>query len=83
MYIVFFRHCSEHQELSRQLQEAIDPGLTEDLERELDHVVARMEAKGEQIARLRRHQEKVRTSFCLVSRSVITLSGNVLSAVCS
>ena len=48
---------SEHQELSRQIQESRDPKLTEDLERELDHVVSRMESKGEQIARLTRHRE--------------------------
>jgi len=34
--------------------------LRDDLERDLELLVASMEAKGEQIARLRRHQEKVR-----------------------
>ena len=51
--------CSEHQELSRQIQQCTEPRLREDLERELDSVVSRMEAKGEQIGRLRRHQEMV------------------------
>ena len=55
-----FGHMSfEHQELSRQIAEAgEDHGLCDDLERELDTLVARMEAKGEQIARLRRHQHR-------------------------
>lgn len=53
-----FGHMSmEHQELTRQINEVRDYRLREDLERELDHLVARMEAKGEQIGRLRRHQQ--------------------------
>ena len=52
--------CSEHQELTRQIHEAKDPNLQDDLERELDHLVARMEVKGDQIAKLNRHQEMVR-----------------------
>jgi centrosomal protein CEP57 len=51
--------CSEHQELSRQIQHCTDARLHEDLDRELDALVARMEAKGDQIGRLRRHQQGV------------------------
>ncbi|XP_002741169.1 centrosomal protein of 57 kDa-like [Saccoglossus kowalevskii] len=47
----------EHQELAKQIQEANDPRIQEDLERELDDLVSRMEAKGEQISRLKRHRE--------------------------
>ena len=58
-HIFFSGFISEHQELSHQIQEAIDPRLKDDLERELDSLVAQMEAKGDQIAQLRRHREKV------------------------
>lgn len=50
---------SEHQELAKQVQEAEDSNLREDLERELDQLVTRMELKGQQISKLKRHQEKV------------------------
>ena len=56
---------SEHQELSRQIQEAVDPRLKDDLERELDSLVAQMEAKGDQIAQLRKHREKVRMKLII------------------
>lgn len=63
-WAVFF--SSEHQELSEQINTATDPRLQEDLERELDALVVKMEAKGDQIARLRRHQEKVISYSCLL-----------------
>lgn len=49
----------EHQELAKQVQEAEDSNLREDLERELDQLVTRMELKGQQISKLKRHQEKL------------------------
>lgn len=55
----FGKMSIEHQELSEQINSATDPRLQEDLERELDALVVKMEAKGDQIARLRRHQEKL------------------------
>lgn len=51
---------SEHRELSRQIQESDDPRIQEDLRRELENLEARMEAKGEQIAMVRRQQQKVK-----------------------
>ncbi|XP_033113229.1 centrosomal protein of 57 kDa-like [Anneissia japonica] len=48
----------EHQELARQIQDTDDRHLREDLERELEQLVMRMEAKGEQIAKLKRHKSK-------------------------
>ena len=42
-----------------QIHETTDTRMREDLERELDILIARMEAKGDQIAKLRRHKEKV------------------------
>lgn len=56
-----FGHITfEHRELSRQIQESDDPRIQEDLRRELENLEARMEAKGEQIAMVRRQQEKAK-----------------------
>ncbi|KAG7460868.1 hypothetical protein MATL_G00203490 [Megalops atlanticus] len=46
----------EHQELVKQIEETRKQKLKEDLERELDCLVKRMEEKGAQISQLRRHQ---------------------------
>uniref|UniRef100_W5MLH6 Centrosomal protein 57 n=1 Tax=Lepisosteus oculatus TaxID=7918 RepID=W5MLH6_LEPOC len=52
-----FGHMSfEHQELVKQIQEVRSDHLRHDLERELEALVKRMEGKGEQIAKVRRHQ---------------------------
>lgn len=51
---------SEHRELARQIQESDDPRIQEDLRRELESLEARMEAKGEQIAMVRRQQQKAK-----------------------
>ena len=51
---------SEHSELIKQIQETSDVRLREDLERELDRLVARMETKGEQIAILKEHERRHR-----------------------
>lgn len=58
---------SEHQELGRQINDTDDPLLREDLERELEHLVKRMEAKGEQIAMVKRQLSK-RTNQPLKTR---------------
>lgn len=52
--------CSEHQELVRQIDETDQRKLREDLERELDCLVRRMEEKAAQITKLRKHQQTVR-----------------------
>ena len=49
----------EHEELAHQIQECQDVRAREDLERELDNVVAKMEAKGDQIARLSSFRDQV------------------------
>ena len=51
---------SEHREISRQIQESDDPRIQEDLRRELENLEARLEAKGEQIAVVRRQQQKAK-----------------------
>ncbi|XP_069034717.1 centrosomal protein CEP57L1 isoform X1 [Lepisosteus oculatus] len=51
----------EHQELVTQIQETERPEVREDLERELDSLVKRMEVKGDQISKLKRHQKAVET----------------------
>lgn len=49
----------EHQELVRQIDETDNRDLREDLERELDCLVRRMEEKAAQISKLRKHKETV------------------------
>ncbi|XP_041105834.1 centrosomal protein cep57l1-like isoform X4 [Polyodon spathula] len=50
---------SEHQELLKQIQETRITEVREDLERELDCLVKRMEVKGDQISKLKKHQAAV------------------------
>ncbi|XP_058887076.1 centrosomal protein of 57 kDa-like [Acipenser ruthenus] len=61
-----FGHMSfEHQELVKQIHETRTDRLRQDLERELESLVKRMEAKGDQIAKVHRHQgqlEKLKSS---------------------
>lgn len=58
-WVSLFLRFSEHQELSHEISEATDPQIREDLERELDALVTRMEGKSQQISKIRRHQNKV------------------------
>lgn len=60
------RQNSEHEELTRQIKEANDQRLRDDLERELDELVARMDAKSSQITKLKRFHDKV-CDFCFWS----------------
>ncbi|NWX87700.1 CE57L protein, partial [Nothoprocta pentlandii] len=50
----------EHQELSKQIQETHNSEVREDLEQQLDCLVKKMEIKGEQISKLKKHQANVR-----------------------
>ncbi|KAL7849401.1 hypothetical protein SRHO_G00210240 [Serrasalmus rhombeus] len=53
----------EHQELGKQIHACRSDRLRQDLEREMENLVKKMEGKGEQIAKVRRHQalmEKMR-----------------------
>ncbi|NXA38481.1 CE57L protein, partial [Eudromia elegans] len=50
----------EHQELSKQIQETHNSKVREDLERQLDCLVRKMEIKGEQISKLKKHQASLR-----------------------
>ena len=50
---------SEHQELVRQVDAAQHREQRQDLQRELERLVARMEEKGAQITKLRKHQQSV------------------------
>lgn len=55
-----FGHMSfEQQELSRQIQSCSSDRLRQDLEREMEALMKRMESKGEQIAKVRRHQAQM------------------------
>uniref|UniRef100_A0A673LJM9 Centrosomal protein of 57 kDa-like n=1 Tax=Sinocyclocheilus rhinocerous TaxID=307959 RepID=A0A673LJM9_9TELE len=56
-----FGHMSfEQQELARQIQSCGSDRLRQDFEREMETLVKRMENKGEQIAKVRRHQAQLR-----------------------
>lgn len=55
----FHQMSFDHQEFSKEISETSDPRIREDLERELDALVARMEAKSLQISKIRKHQEKL------------------------
>lgn len=55
----FHQMSFEHQEFSKEISETSDPRIREDLERELDALVSRMEAKSLQISKIRKHQEKL------------------------
>ncbi|XP_059502520.1 centrosomal protein of 57 kDa-like isoform X3 [Stegostoma tigrinum] len=50
----------EHQELVRQIHEANSNAARKDLEQELESLVKRIEAKGDQIRKVRKHQASVR-----------------------
>lgn len=54
---------SEHQELVKQIDETSKRELRDDLERELDCLVKRMEEKAAQISKLRKHQQTVSSYF--------------------
>lgn len=70
-----FGHMSfEHKELLHQIQEANDQHVRDDLERELDCLVARMEVKSDQITRLRRYQETMVKKKRKASKSKTSVS---------
>ncbi|XP_071113318.1 centrosomal protein of 57 kDa-like isoform X1 [Haliotis cracherodii] len=49
----------EHQELVKQINEVADLRAREDMERELDSLIVKMDVKGQQISKVRQHQQKV------------------------
>ncbi|XP_070191448.1 centrosomal protein of 57 kDa-like isoform X2 [Littorina saxatilis] len=59
----------EHQEYMRQIHEGTDQRVQEDLERELDSLVLKMEAKGQQITKIRQHQQKLEDARRQAKRS--------------
>uniref|UniRef100_A0A2K5JKH7 Centrosomal protein CEP57L1 n=1 Tax=Colobus angolensis palliatus TaxID=336983 RepID=A0A2K5JKH7_COLAP len=50
----------EHQELLKQMKETESHSVCDDIECELECLVKKMEIKGEQISKLKKHQESVR-----------------------
>ncbi|XP_069743646.1 centrosomal protein cep57l1-like isoform X2 [Narcine bancroftii] len=49
----------DHQDLLKQIQSTKNVDIREDLERELDCLIKQMERKGEQISKLKKHQNQV------------------------
>uniref|UniRef100_A0A672KLA4 Centrosomal protein 57 n=1 Tax=Sinocyclocheilus grahami TaxID=75366 RepID=A0A672KLA4_SINGR len=68
----FGRMSFEQQELARQIQSCGSDRLRQDFEREMETLVKRMEIKGEQIAKVRRHQAQCRAlpelCFCQMEK---------------
>lgn len=54
--------CSDHQQLAKLIQESPTVELKDNLECELEALVGRMEAKANQITKVRKYQAQV-TSF--------------------
>lgn len=52
--------ASDHQQLSKLVQEAPTVAVRGDLERELEALVEKMEAKADQISKVQRHRLQVR-----------------------
>lgn len=50
----------EHQELLKQMKETESHSVCDDIECELECLVKKMEIKGEQISKLKKHQDSVR-----------------------
>ncbi|XP_051020244.1 centrosomal protein CEP57L1 isoform X1 [Acomys russatus] len=49
----------EHKELLKRMRQTGSQSVSEDIEHELDQLVRKMESKGDQIAKLRKHQDIV------------------------
>lgn len=57
--VLFEFHVSDHQQLSKLVQEAPTIAVREDLERELEALLRKMEAKADQISKVQRHRLQV------------------------
>ncbi|KAF6364215.1 centrosomal protein 57 like 1 [Rhinolophus ferrumequinum] len=56
----FDQMSMEHRKLLNQMEETESRSVCEDIECELEHLVKKMEIKGEQISKLMKHQDSVR-----------------------
>lgn len=56
---MFHKFFSDHEDHLQQLAHTHDAGVREDIEREVERLVARMHSKGLQIDQLKKHLEKV------------------------
>lgn len=69
---------SEHQELVHQIESTQHCKQKPDLQRELESLIARMEEKGAQITKLRKHQQKVcGPTFCTIQRQMISIPNSL------
>ena len=58
-HFFFNLFVSDREDLTRQIKDTSDKQLQNDLTKQLNSIVARMEAKGEQVVKLKRCQEAV------------------------
>lgn len=80
-YVVFL--ISEQQELVRQIEETHYGEQKQDLHRELERLVKKMEEKGAQITKLRKHQQTVRACATAQHNRVMVLKGWVSNKMSS
>jgi len=59
LYTCFNLCASEHEDVTRQMRDSSDQQLCNDLTKQLNGIVAKMEAKGEQIVKLKHCQDVV------------------------
>lgn len=74
----FFVFASEHQELMHQIESTPDHKKRQVLKTELEGLVSKMEEKGEQITKLRKHQQMVSENMtcvicCLIASQVVCM----------
>ncbi|XP_066103776.1 centrosomal protein CEP57L1 isoform X2 [Saccopteryx bilineata] len=67
----------EHEELLNQMKETESHSVCEDIECELEHLVKKMEIKGEQISKLMKHQDSVRKLQQKVQNSKMSEASDV------
>ncbi|ELU18701.1 hypothetical protein CAPTEDRAFT_229297 [Capitella teleta] len=79
----FSQLTMEHEELSKQITDCRNEGTREDLERELDHIVAKMQMKGDQIGGLRAYQTRSKKTKKKMASSGGTSSSGYGSSGCS
>ncbi|XP_047713949.1 centrosomal protein CEP57L1 isoform X1 [Prionailurus viverrinus] len=67
----------EHEELLNQMKETESHSVCEDIECELEHLVKKMEIKGEQISKLMKHQDNVRKLQQKIQNSKMTEASGI------
>ncbi|XP_036011366.1 centrosomal protein CEP57L1 isoform X13 [Mus musculus] len=67
----------EHRELLRQMMQPGNHSVSEDIEQELEQLAKKMESKGDQISKLKKHQDSVRKLQEKIENSRINESSGI------